>query len=79
MAGALQKILPVVRPCRVCGNPRIARAYEVRSMLRRSRTAQERIVRLLQMLTDRGRHLTAREIWAFLIDLFFGWTCIATN
>jgi hypothetical protein len=31
------------------------------------------------MLTDRGRHLTAREIWAFLIDLFFGWTCTAVN
>jgi hypothetical protein len=31
------------------------------------------------MLTDRGRHLTAREIWAFLIDLFFGWTCVAPN
>ena len=31
------------------------------------------------MLTDSGRHLTAREIWAFLIDLFFGWTCSGSD
>jgi hypothetical protein len=79
VTGAIHKILPVVRPCRVCGKskncPRVIGAQQ----LRRSRIAQERIARLLQMLTDRGRHLTAREIWAFLIDLFFGWTCITTN
>ena len=79
VAGALQKILPVVRPCRVCGKSKNCPRVRGAQHLRRSRTAQERIVRLLQMLTDRGRHLTTREIWAFLIDLFFGWTCIATN
>lgn len=79
VAGALQKILPVVRPCRVCGKSKNCPRVRGAQHLRRSRTAQERIARLLQMLTDRGRHLTTREIWAFLIDLFFGWTCIATN
>ena len=26
-------------------------------------------------MTDSGTHLTARDIWVFLIDLFFGWVC----
>jgi hypothetical protein len=37
------------------------------------------MVLLLKMLTDSGHHLTARDIWAFLIDLFFGWTCVSTS
>lgn len=77
--GAIQKILPVVRPCRVCGRSRDCPRIRGAQQLRRSRVAQERIARLLQMLTDRGRHLTAREIWAFLIDLFFGWTCTTAS
>jgi hypothetical protein len=77
--GALQKILPVVRACRVCGKSRNCPRVRGAQLLRRSKTAQDRIAKLLQMLTDRGRHLTAREIWAFLIDLFFGWTCIAST
>ena len=79
VSGALQKILPVVRPCRVCGKSRNCPRVRGAQQLRRSRIAQERIARLLQMLTDRGRHLTAREIWAFLIDLFFSWTCSAPS
>ena len=79
VSGAIQKILPVVRPCRVCGKSKDCPRVRGAQQLRRSRIAQERIARLLQMLTDRGRHLTAREIWAFLIDLFFGWTCAGTN
>lgn len=79
VSGAIQKILPVVRPCRVCGKSKNCPRVRGAQQLRRSRTAQERIARLLQMLTDRGRHLTTREIWAFLIDLFFGWTCIVTS
>jgi hypothetical protein len=75
--GALEKILPVVRPCRVCGKSRNCPRILGAKALRKSRIAQDRIARMLQMLTDRGRHLTAREIWAFLIDLFFGWTCTA--
>lgn len=75
VAGALAKILPVVRPCRTCGKaktcPRVVGARE----LKKSKEAQARIAKLLRMLTDRGRHLTAREIWTFLINLFFGWTC----
>lgn len=77
VAGALAKILPAVRPCRVCGRSRSCPRVVGARALRRSRVGQERVARVLQMLTDRGRHLTAREIWAFLIDLFFGWTCIA--
>ena len=79
VSGALLKILPVVRPCHVCGKSRNCPRVKGAQLLRRSKIAQDRIVRLLQMLTDRGRHLTAREIWAFLIDLFFGWTCISAN
>lgn len=79
VAGVLTKILPVVRPCRTCGKaktcPRVVGARE----LKKSKEAQARIAKLLQMLTDRGRHLTAREIWTFLIDLFFGWTCSEVN
>jgi hypothetical protein len=77
VGGALLKILPVVRPCHTCGRSRNCPRVRGAQQLRHSRAAQERIGRLLQMLTDRGRHLTAREIWAFLIDLFFGWTCIS--
>lgn len=74
---ALLKILPVVRPCHTCGHSRTCPRVYGAKQLRRSPEAQRRIGGLLQMLTDRGRHLTAREIWAFLIDLFFGWTCVA--
>ena len=77
--GALQKILPAVRPCRVCGKSKNCPRVRGAQLLRKSKPAQERLARLLQMLTDRGRHLTAREIWTFLIDLFFGWTCSAPS
>jgi hypothetical protein len=77
VSGVLQKVLPVVRPCRMCGRSKDCPRVRGAQHLRRSKIAQERIASLLQMLTDRGRHLTAREIWAFLTDLFFGWTCIA--
>jgi hypothetical protein len=75
VTGVLQKILPVVRQCHMCGRSKDCPRVRGAQHLRRSRIAQERMAALLQMLTDRGRHLTAREIWAFLIDLFFGWTC----
>lgn len=73
--GALDRFLSVVGPCPRCGRstscPRVVGAR----MLRRSKRARSRLNLLLQMLADRGHHLSARDIWVFLIDLFFGWTC----
>jgi hypothetical protein len=73
--GALDKLLPMVGPCGTCGRssgcPRVIGAR----LLRRSRRAKERLELLLRLLSDSGQHLSAREIWVFLIDLFFGWTC----
>ena len=73
--GVLAKLLPVVTPCSVCGKntncPRVVGA----KLLKSSRRAQKRVQDLLRLLTDGGRHLSAREIWVFLIDLFFGWVC----
>ncbi|WP_156738571.1 hypothetical protein [Mycobacterium sp. E2699] len=77
--GALEKLLPVAAtsPCSTCRDssskacPRVVGA----KMLRASKTARGRIGQLLKMLSDGGRHLSAREVWVYLIDLFFGWTC----
>jgi hypothetical protein len=77
--GVLEKLLPVAAasPCSTCRDssskacPRVVGA----KMLRSSKTARIRVGQLLKMLSDGGRHLSAREIWVYLIDLFFGWTC----
>lgn len=74
--GVLERLLPCVSPCGTCGKssktcPRVVGA----KMLNKSRTARRRLGELLRLLTDGGRHLSAREIWAYAIDLFFGWTC----
>ncbi|WP_262281699.1 hypothetical protein [Micromonospora sp. MA102] len=73
--GVLEKLLPLVTACPSCGKssscPRVVGA----KMLRRSRAARERLQLLLRLLTDGGTHLSARDIWVFLIDLFFGWVC----
>lgn len=73
--GALERLLPVVGPCPVCGKARDCPRVVGARMLKRSKRARQRLALLLQLLTNRGRHLSAREIWVFLIDLFFGWTC----
>lgn len=75
VAGALERLLPLVSPCGRCGSsnscPRVVGA----KLLRKSRRAKERLEFLLRLLTDGGQHLSAREIWFFLVDLFFGWEC----
>jgi hypothetical protein len=74
--GALDRFLPLVGPCSRCGkSTSCPRAVGAR-MLRRSKRGRERLNLLLQLLTDRGHHLSARDIWVFLIELFFGWTCV---
>lgn len=73
--GALERLLPVVSACPTCGRaPSCPRVVGAR-LLRKSRRARERLEQLLRLLTDGGRHMSAREIWVFLIDLFFGWVC----
>ena len=75
--GALDRLLPVVPACSTCGkSPSCPRLHGAR-MLRKSKRARERLSLLVELLTDKGRHLSAREIWVFLIELFFGWTCPA--
>lgn len=73
--GALERLLPVVTPCKTCGKsnkcPRVVGAR----LLKKSKRAQERLQGLLRLLSDGGQHISAREIWVFLIELFFGWTC----
>jgi hypothetical protein len=79
--GVLDKLLPVAiaSPCSSCKSssskacPRVVGA----KMLRSSKIARIRVSHLIKMLSDGGRHLSAREIWVYLIDLFFGWTCPA--
>lgn len=73
--GVLQRLLPVVSPCTTCGKSRGCPRVVGARMLRKSARARTRIELLLRLLTDGGQHLSAREIWVFLIDLFFGWRC----
>jgi hypothetical protein len=75
--GALSKLLPLAGPCSTCGTSRDCPRVVGARTLRRSRRARERVAALLQLLTDRGRHVSAREIWLFLTDMFFAWTCSA--
>jgi hypothetical protein len=74
--GALDRLLPVVPACSTCGSASCPRLHGAK-MLRRSKRARERLGLLVELLTLKGRHLSAREIWMFLIELFFGWTCPA--
>lgn len=73
--GALEKLLPLVGPCARCGRSQACPRVVGAKMLRRSRRGRARLADLLRLLTDRGQHLSARDIWVFLIDLFYGWTC----
>ncbi|MEJ7783457.1 MAG: hypothetical protein WKF96_01555 [Solirubrobacteraceae bacterium] len=73
--GALDRLLPVVPPCANCGKTSTCPRVHGARMLRTSKKARARLGLLIELLTHKGRHLSAREIWMFLIDLFFGWTC----
>src|SRR5262249_40555277 len=72
---ALAKLLPLVGACSVCRSSKDCPRVVSARVLRHSRRARERVARLVQLLTDRGRHVSAREIWLFLTDMFFSWTC----
>lgn len=74
--GALDRLLPVVPACSTCNKATCPRLHGAK-MLRKSKRARERLSLLVELLTHKGRHLSAREIWVFLIELFFGWTCPA--
>jgi hypothetical protein len=73
--GALERLLPVVQPCSTCGKAQSCPRYHGARLLRRSKIARGRLSMLVELLSDKGRHLSAREIWVFLIEIFFGWTC----
>lgn len=73
--GALDRLLPVVGPCGTCGKSQSCPRVVGAKLLRKSIRAKTRVELLLRLLTDGGRHMSAREIWVFLIDLFFGWVC----
>jgi hypothetical protein len=73
--GALSKLLPLVGPCSTCRTSRDCPRVVGARALKRSRQARKRVALLLQLLTDRGRHVSAREIWLFLTEMFFAWTC----
>ncbi|WP_433267186.1 hypothetical protein ACQPWR_05525 [Micromonospora vinacea] len=73
--GVLDKLLPVVGPCAVCGRAQTCPRVVGAKMLRKSKRARERLEDLLRLLSDAGQHLSAREIWVLVIDLFFGWVC----
>lgn len=75
--GALDRLLPVVPACSTCGTAVSCPRLHGARMLRRSKRARARLALLVELLTHKGRHLSAREIWVFLIELFFGWTCPA--
>ena len=77
VVGALARLLPVVTPCKTCVRSNACPRVVGAKMLKKSKRAQERLEALLQLLSDGGQHISAREIWVFLIELFFGWTCPA--
>lgn len=72
---ALEMVLQNVTPCATCGKNKNCPRVKGAAMLRRSKHAKTRIPQLLQLLSGSGKHLTARDLWVFFIDLFFGHTC----
>lgn len=74
---ALGRLLPTVGPCRHCGTRRPCPRVVSAQLLAACEPAQERLAALFGMRAAAGRHLSAREIWTALIELFFGWVCPA--
>lgn len=74
---ALELVLKNVTPCTTCGNDKSCPRVRGAQMLRKSRRAKERLPSLLALLSSAGHHLSARDIWVFFIDLFFGHLCSA--
>jgi energy-coupling factor transporter ATP-binding protein EcfA2 len=72
---ALERLLPAVEPCPTCGDDMACPRTAGRDLLAAAPHAAERITILLRLLGQSGMRLTARELWVFLADLFFGWQC----
>ncbi|MET9091370.1 hypothetical protein ABZX72_04710 [Streptomyces cyaneofuscatus] len=72
---ALERLLPAVDPCRTCGDDTTCPRTAGRDLLARSPQAADRLTKLLSLLGQSGLRLTARELWVFLAELFFGWQC----
>jgi hypothetical protein len=75
VAQALERLLPAVTPCPACGHDVTCPRTAGRDLLAAAPQAADRIALLLRLIGHSGTRLTARELWVFLADLFFGWEC----
>jgi hypothetical protein len=71
---ALQRLLPNVDACPACSSALCPRVIGAQILLD-SPAARARLERVIRVLADRGDRVSARDIWVYLVDLFFGWTC----
>jgi hypothetical protein len=75
----LKKVLANVSACPTCrAVGRTCPRQVGAKMLKASRIAQGRVAMLLKLASGSGGHLTARDIWTFVIDLFYGHVCSQT-
>ncbi|WP_125522519.1 hypothetical protein [Streptomyces sp. WAC 06783] len=72
---ALERLMPAVTACSTCASTATCPRTVGRDLLAASPHAAERITTLLSLLGHSGMRLTARQLWVFLVDLFFGWEC----
>lgn len=74
VTGVISKVLEYVTPCHSCGSssscPRVVGAR----LLKRSSTGRKRLADIFDLIAS-SRHMTPRDVWAVLIDLFFGAAC----
>lgn len=71
----LRQIIENVGPCRNCGDTRNCPRVQGAQHLRESPLAQERLLELLALAADGENRMTPRDIWAFLLSLFFDGVC----
>lgn len=72
---ALARLLPAVVACDGCQDATTCPRTVGRDLLQASDTAAIRLTQLLRILAHSGTRMTARDLWMFLVDLFFGWEC----
>ena len=72
--GALTKLLNNIEPCSTCQDDACPRVTGAR-WLAGSPDAQDRVASVIRVISDRGRRVSARDIWVWLADLFYGWNC----
>ncbi|MEO3747134.1 hypothetical protein [Plantactinospora sp. B5E13] len=75
IAKALDRLLPAVVACDGCRDATTCPRTVGRDLLLESSTAPARLTQLLRLLAHSGTRMTARDLWMFLVDLFFGWEC----